>query len=716
MIEINYELTKERYELAIQRIREIVETAKPDTINAQECAAETAEVFAPYFADAATFLVKMDEVYTKAVDGSLFSMSLAEKKLLNQSLYQELSIENYEKSYCNPAYAVKMLGKEYGAFLAALRAELRSLIAYAYEQKLYPMVIRMELFLEIYGWFTISENPSIKELQESYSSFAFDYQEEFMEEGVISSFTTENAFAKDIVCNSDLFTLDYLYNYGEYISENELKMAAYMAKLPQETIQLIADTFTEGYRKGFEATGKDITIKKTVNIRYFIGFERVVKAAIDNFKKIGLDTIINRSQPSFFLGRNVQKVGCYSTQINKQFECDHEFDKVLYFNSMFVTRKLECYKAALEKYKAEASVFGGPAVIEDFGDAPFSPVEKEESYRLSNVEQKLVVEYAGKAGMLLNQYVKGEERSFTIIAFPIPAIGEKFSEIFDETIKLNTLSYELYQGLQQTIIDTLDTADYVLIKGKGCNETDLRVNLWKLQNPEKETIFENCVADVNIPVGEVFTSPVLKGTDGVLHVSEVFLNGLKFENLKLTFKDGMTLDYTCSNFEDDEAGKRYIKDHVLHQHDSLPMGEFAIGTNTVAYQMARKYGIGKVLPILIAEKTGPHFAVGDTCYSHEEDMVTYNADGKAIVARENEVSAKRREDMTKAYFNCHTDITIPYDEIGELTAVCADGTKKAVIVDGRFVLDGCEELNKPFDKTNRFVDESNRIVDDSAKV
>jgi len=683
MIEINFELTKERYALAIERIREIANEV------------ETAEMFEEYFKDSAVFLSLMDEVYQKAVDNSLFSMKLEEKEKVNERLYEELLPQNYETSFCNPAYAVKMLGKEYGALLSALRAELRSLIVYAYEKNMYNMVIRMELFLEIYGWFTMIEQPPVKELQESVSSFAFDYQEEFMEEAVIASFTTENAYCKNIVCNGDLSKPDYLYDYGEYISDNERKMAAYTATLPQETIQLIADTFTEGYRKGFEATGKDITIKKTVNIRYFIGFERVVRAAVENFKKLGLETIINRSQPSFFLGRNVQKVGCYSTQVNKQFECDHEFDKVLYFNSMFVTRKLECYKAALEKYKTEASVFGGPAVIEDFGEYPFSPIEKEESYRLSPQERKLTVEYAGKAGMLLNQYVKGEERSFTIIAFPIPAIGKQFEAIFDETIKLNTLSYELYQRLQQTIIDTLDTADYVCIKGKGMNETDLKINLWKLQNPEKETIFENCVADVNIPVGEVFTSPILKGTDGVLHVSEVFLNGLKFENLKLAFKDGMTTDYSCSNFEDEERGKRYIKDHVLHQHESLPMGEFAIGTNTVAYQMARKYGIGKVMPILIAEKTGPHFAVGDTCYSHEEDMVTYNADGKAIVARENEVSAKRKEDMTKAYFNCHTDITIPYDEIGELTAVCMDGTRKPIIEDGQFVLAGCEELNIP---------------------
>ena len=63
------------------------------------------------------------------------------------------------------------------------------------------------------------------------------------------------------------------------------------------------------------------------------------------------------------------------------------------------------------------------------------------------------------------------------------------------------------------------------------------------------------------------------------------------------------------------------------------MGEFAIGTNTAAYTMARKYGIEDKLPILIAEKTGPHFAFGDTCYSWQEDTKVYNPDGKEIIAR-----------------------------------------------------------------------------------
>jgi hypothetical protein len=94
------------------------------------------------------------------------------------------------------------------------------------------------------------------------------------------------------------------------------------------------------------------------------------------------------------------------------------------------------------------------------------------------------------------------------------------------------------------------------------------------------------------------------------------------------------------------------------------------------------------------EKTGPHFAVGDTCYSHSEDHKVYNPDGKEIVARENELSRLRDTDMEKAYFNTHTDITIPYDEIGAITACFANGREVDIIRNGRFCLPGTEKLNE----------------------
>ena len=142
------------------------------------------------------------------------------------------------------------------------------------------------------------------------------------------------------------------------------------------------------------------------------------------------------------------------------------------------------------------------------------------------------------------------------------------------------------------------------------------------------------------------------------------------------------------------------------------MGEFAIGTNTTAYVVTDKYKLAPKMPILIAEKMGPHFAVGDTCYSWQEDTPVYNPDGKEIIARDNEHTLIRKEDISKAYFNCHTDITIPYDELGSLSVIIKeDNIKKLsdayknvqdgpvkidIIKNGRFVLKGTESLNDAF--------------------
>ena len=261
---------------------------------------------------------------------------------------------------------------------------------------------------------------------------------------------------------------------------------------------------------------------------------------------------------------------------------------------------------------------------------------------------------------------------------------------------MNTLDKDLYREIQQKLIDALDQAKEVWVQGKGANQTDIRVQMQERKNPDRETNFENCLADVNIPVGEVFTSPRLSGTNGILHVSEVYLNELKYKDLAITFEDGMIKDYTCKNFETEEENKKYIKENVLYNQETLPIGEFAIGTNTTAYVMAHRYDIVYKLPILIVEKMGPHFAVGDTCYSYCEETRVYNPDGKEIVAKDNECSILRKEDIKKAYFHCHTDITIPYEEIGSITAIGKDGSSTVIIQNGRFVLPGTEALNQPF--------------------
>lgn len=684
------ELIGERYALVIERIREIP--------GESACGEELRR----YFNRMADFVLYLDEVWNVVESGRLRQMDLAQLQELNGKLYEDILPGRYEESYADPAYAVKCLGEPAGQILSFLCAELRGLIPAVFEQDRSAMVIRMELLLEVYQACicaarekadVLSETAELRQILYWYVS---DYFETESLEKVAQLVCPERDFARRIVMESDLSDLRYLYYYGEYVTENELRTARHLNRMSEEKIALLADTYTEGYRIGFETGNKDISIKRTVNVRYGLGFERMIRHAVRNFERIGLEATIYRSGSNIFQGRSVNKNGYFGANPNKQFDYDHREDLALVLDKLLVERRLECLRNAFEQYREQAGVHGGPAVLEIFGEKPFAPESKAAVCRLSAKQQKLSVEYASRAGMLQNEYIPGEERSFTIIAFPVPEIGARYEEIFDDIVRINTLDYQLYQGIQQKLIDALDQGAAVTVKGSGVNRTDLRISLHELKDPEKETNFENCVADVNIPVGEVFTSPVLAGTEGILHVTRVFLNELEYKDIWLRFADGMIVDYGCANFASEEENRKYIKDNVLFHHDTLPLGEFAIGTNTTAYVTARRYGIEDKMPILIAEKTGPHFAVGDTCYSHAENVRVYNRDGKEIIAKDNEVSILREQDVSRAYFQCHMDITIPYDELGELAVLTRTGEKIVIIENGRFVLDGCEELNRAF--------------------
>jgi len=685
------EILQERLELALLRIREIP---------GEDFQGAELLPWKEYFTTVAKFLLLIEDTRQFLEQGKQATATRKELQQRNRALYEDILPENYENSFANPAYAVKMLGEEFGVLVSFLYTEMRSLIGFTYEGRLDELVIRMELFSEVYAAFVYEQQenhklPTYAAIREILYWFVSDYADVAAEERVREMVCPENNFAAAILRTADFTDLRYLYAYGEYVGENELKMAEFMNSLPEETIHTMADTYTEGYRIGFEVTGKDLSKKAVVDVRYQLGFERMMRRSLENFEKMGLQPVIYRAASSILYNPSIYKNGFYSVSPNRQYEFDHKDDKALFLDKMYCSRKLEVMHTAFEKYKKEARGYAGPAVVETFGEKEFEPVNKPESLKMTDEQSALLVENRTQMGQLQRQYIIEEERSFTIIAFPIPEVGDCFEELFRETIQINTLDYKKYQRIQQTIIDALDQADHCEIKGCNGNHTNLKVNLWKLKNPAKETIFENCVADVNIPVGEVFTSPVLEGTNGVLHVTRVFLNGLEYKDLEITFENGKIQNYNCANFATEEENKAFIKENILFRHKTLPLGEFAIGTNTTAYVAAKKLGVESKMPILIAEKMGPHFAVGDTCYSHAEEVKVYNPDGKEIVARDNEVAALRSVNPSKAYFNCHTDITIPYDELAELTAVKKDGDRITIIQNGRFVLPGTEELNEP---------------------
>ena len=672
---------RERYELALERIKMIREE---HTVSAE---------LQDYFIQAANVV----EVATEYLDFDYRQYSMEELEAGNQRLYGELQAEAYEKSYANPQYAEKQLGDN-GKVLSFLYTELLSLHRYARESRCSELTIHMELLIEIYNLYEDQDAFDIREVQKAIYYFYYDYCDVLVPDRTQEMYDARLDRYVQLIEQADLSDLRYLYGYGEAISTNEIRTAQYMNQLSQEEIDRLAFVYTDGYREGFEIAGIDLSKKKYVNLHYAVGQERMIRAAIRQFRELGLEPIIFLPAVSRLNQRQNRRNGVVATPVNRQYDYDHRYDEGIYLDSALMERKLEVLEQSYETYREFMQGYAGPAVVETFGEAPFEPVEKPESIALTKKQQDLTVEYTAQAGRLVNRYINRETYSFTIIAYPSPEIGNEFEEIFRETTKINTLDKKLYRTIQEVIINELNQAEFVRVQGIGKNRTDMKVMMHIMEHPERETNFENCLADVNIPVGEVFTSPRLTGTEGCLNVSEVYLNDLKFVDLELHFKDGKITDYTCGNFDQEEANIRFVKENLLQNRETLPIGEFAIGTNTTAYVMANRYQIVYKLPILIVEKMGPHFAVGDTCYSYSEENRLFNPDGKEIVAKDNECSILRKEDESKAYFHCHTDITIPYAEIGSIRSVHADGTEVEIMRNGRFVLPGTEELNRPLDE------------------
>ncbi|WBW98542.1 aminopeptidase [Oceanirhabdus sp. W0125-5] len=669
-----------KHEEQLNETLKVIKKIKDET---EKCSCNCGD-YGKFFSHTAGVILELCEHERELNEEYFKSKTFDELLEQNHKIYRHYTNEAYETSYANPAYCVSVFGEDIGQILCYFYMRFVNYIEYAYKHKRFKMAKNNELFIEVFNLLKCDNQWEVSELKEKVIKDTKINLNERLKMDLIERLSPEVSYYVDMIKSEDLNDLRYLFKYGKFIDKNEIKTAEFYNKYDSEKIKKIADTYTEGFRKGFVRDNKDLSKKQNVQLRFNAGQEMMMKEAIKNFEDMGLKCIIG----------NVT-----STEPNKQMPYDHRFDNALYLDKEFVDMRIKAFEDVTEEIQDTLRGFAGPAVVETFGEKPFSPESKKECLKLNDDQSQLFNTLSGTMQQIQSKYMPRSEYSFTIIAFPVPEIGENFEEIFEDTCEVNMLDSDKYERIQQHIIDALDKGEYIHVKGKGTNETDIMVKNQKINNPEKETNYVNCVADVNIPVGEVFTSPQLTGTNGVLHVEEVYLRELKFENLKITFKDGYIDEYTCSNFDNEEDNKKYIQENLMFPHKTLPLGEFAIGTNTTAYVMANKHEILNILPILIVEKMGPHFAIGDTCFSWSEDVAVYNpTDGKEIIARDNEKSILRKTNLKEAYTQCHTDITLPYEGLDFIAAITESGEKIEIIKDGRFVLKGTEELNKPFEK------------------
>lgn len=625
-------------------------------------------------------------------DAGLKNYSLEYLKEHNRACYATLlpseagSKTGYDHSIYNPDYSVKRFGKKMGHLVSVIAGMMHTFRFEICTGNYRAAKENAEFFFTLYRFWQ-QDNTDYKVWLQAYKDVIEKDMEKKSEASFYMSTAPDFSLYRDLLQSFDFADPRYLYRYGLYVDEPSIRLAQYLAAYPPKELLKLAKYHVQAFKDAFKRKNYSYQDKKYVQVAFPLGMERLAKLVTEEVEKLGLIANVGRPQ---------------SRGVNDQYYYDSSYNSALYYNQSYADRAAIVVGKLFKIMRHYLRLQCGGLVIMTFGETPFVPVQKATMLKFTPKQIEISRKQQAYIGMLYYESFPQKDTAFSAISFPHPEIGKDFEAIFKDTLELNYLDSKHYAKMQEGIITLLDQAEHVLIKGVKGNDTDIRIMLRPLKNPKKETNFENCVADMNIPVGEVFTSPQLQGTNGVLHVHDIYLNDLRFYNLKFTFKDGMVTDYSCTNYPSETENKKYVFENIFEPHQTLPMGEFAIGTNTKAYLMASKYKIEYLLPVLIIEKMGPHFAIGDTCFSNEEDEVHYGLiSGKEMVAKENEFSAKRKTNPEEAYTYKHTDITLPYDMLAEITAVTSDGTKLPIIKNGRFVVPGTEELNQAIEEAEK---------------
>ncbi|HXL04373.1 MAG TPA: aminopeptidase [Bacillota bacterium] len=495
----------------------------------------------------------------------------------------------------------------------------------------------------------------------------------------------DNVF-EQILLSANSSDFSWIYDYGCFIDNKELELAKFFFAYPEDKLREMAERIVHAFLHGFVSQSRDRRDRHRVLFSYQIGQEALAKQVFCSLRARGLDPVV--TEPKALVSGG-------------QYDLDHGFDDIIVTScdeplNLMVTIE-NAFRQATEKYEADLLDVCGMIGITQFG-MPTSTLERaENAFHPTTEETMLMKKVASIKRSIESKYLAPSDLSFCKVAFPNMLFGERFNDVFNDVFALNLVDSEPYEKIQQVIIDALDKCEKVRVLGCGDNKTDISISIFEIDDPERETVFLNCGGDLNIPHGEVFTTPVLKETKGIWHVPGIYLGGRYYEDLVLVFDEGRIIDYSCENYEDRYKNREYIERELLFPYESLPIGEFAIGSNTKAYQIAMKHDLFSRLPILLAEKMGPHIAIGDPCFARSEDAPVYNLyNKKEMIARYNEITFKKNAD--DAYTNKHIDITLPYDQIRLLAGYTRDGHEIEIIRNGRFVLKGTEQLNVPLDE------------------
>lgn len=162
---------------------------------------------------------------------------------------------------------------------------------------------------------------------------------------------------------------------------------------------------------------------------------------------------------------------------------------------------------------------------------------------------------------------------WVILRYPTPAAaqsaGMSTPGFEDFYFRVCNLDYSKMSRAMDALVALMKRTDQVRLVGPGA--TDLSFSIKGLPAIK-------CAGEMNLPDGEVFTAPVRESVNGVIAYNvPASYQGNRFENIRLTFREGRIVDVAGSDPErlnaifDTDPGARYV-------------GEFSLGVNPYVLQ------------------------------------------------------------------------------------------------------------------------------------
>jgi len=199
--------------------------------------------------------------------------------------------------------------------------------------------------------------------------------------------------------------------------------------------------------------------------------------------------------------------------------------------------------------------------------------------KLSLVDPKKVAKSRSSPGNLeaMNYYMERSakgEFNWVVVPFPCNAFAQEanmdlfsYSDFVQKALRLDkedpVKEWRAVEKKQDLIVEILNTIDKIHVISE---DTDLILSV-------KGRKWINCCGHLNLPDGEVFTSPLEDSANGHIRFTYPGIyGGREIENIYLEFKNGKVTKATASKAED-----------LLHELIAIEnadiLGEFAIGTN-----------------------------------------------------------------------------------------------------------------------------------------